>query len=110
MIAEARQLERSEIIKNRPKLIEVSRRKPKNFLMHLLVIFPRVDVTRNKCRVNRDPPDGVSMFFKQRAQTFLKINVQQFIAINDIDQNRMAAASFEFRLKDFSIALSPFAN
>ena len=81
----------------------------KNLLVQLPVIFPRVHVARNIGGFNRKPLDLISMRREQRAQAAFRVEGQQFIPVNKIDQDGMAAASFVLGL-DKPGASSPFVD
>ncbi len=68
--------------------------------MQTHVIFPRVHVARNERRIDRQPPHLGAMHFEETAQTFLLVELLQFIAIFEIDQNGMPAAAIVFRLDE----------
>ena len=77
--------------------------------MQPLVIFPRVHVARNIGGFNRKPLDLIAMRREQRAQAAFRVEGQQFIPVNKIDQDGMAAASFVLGL-DKPGASSPFVD
>ena len=66
----------------------------KDFLMQRAVIFPRIDVSGNKRRINGHAENLSAMFVEQSTQASLRIKTQELISKTEIDENGVPTAAF----------------